>query len=99
MPHSIAEVQVRLEALQVGQDVLEAPAWIAQRGPFVVIGGRSAYSEPRQPRRAAKELHTPQRLRGAARVRLGRIAPVDGTREMPADSQCVWGVVVQIGTC
>ncbi len=49
VPRLIAELGVGLEPREVREHVVEAPAGIAQRGPSVVVGGRSAQREPRLP--------------------------------------------------
>jgi hypothetical protein len=77
VPRLLAEVGVFLEADEVREHVVEAPAGIPERRPAVVVGRRAAGREPRQPGGAAEQLLPPHGPDGSSRMRLGLVAPLE----------------------
>ena len=53
VPLAVREVEVVLEATEVGEDLVERPSFAAQRGPPVVVAGMAAEGEGRVGRRTA----------------------------------------------
>ena len=72
----IIEIRVVLQASKIVQDVGEAPAGVAQRGPAVVVLRRAPLREARICRRAPTHDSSTRNLNPAVEFLVGRVAPV-----------------------
>ena len=84
VPRSIPEVEVILYADEVREDVVEAPAVVAEARPQVEIGRRPAHGKPGDPRRPADNLAPIERLADPVLIPLGLKAPPVLTVRAPA---------------
>ena len=84
VPWPVAELRVRLDASEDGQDLVERPTLRTRRRPAVEVGGRTAHGEPGQPGCPADNAATTELLGLGRPDRLRRKSPVGDGRKAPA---------------